>query len=271
MKFGRICSMLVSACLGAAMLTGCSGIAPNTVFSCDDLPGKTIGVQSGTTGADYALKLQEKPAEGQPAAKVVGYEKGADAVNDLKLGKLDCVIIDNEPARVFVSQNKELQVLPDVFLDEQYAIAVGKGNTELIVALNDALLELRDDGTISMILANYIGDNTGNYQYTSPEGVSRKNGELVMATNLDFAPYEWEDENGKAVGIDIDIFNALCDKLGYEPVIKDMKFEEILDSVHNGEADIGMGALTITTERMKDVDFTDSYAKGVQVIITRKD
>lgn len=89
MKIKNICSMIVSACLGAFMLTGCGGVTPNKVFSCDDLPGKTIGVQKGTTGADYAMVLQEEPAEGQSAAKVIGYEKGADAVEDLKNGKLD--------------------------------------------------------------------------------------------------------------------------------------------------------------------------------------
>lgn len=269
MKIGRITAMTASFVL-AALLAGCSGSAQNKVFSCDDLPGKTIGVQSGTTGADYAMALQEEPADGQPAAKIVEYEKGADAVEDLKNGKLDCVIIDNEPARLFVSQNKGLQILPDTFLDERYAIAVGKENTALLLELNDALGELKDDGTVSRISANYIGDNTGSYQYTSPEGVSRSKGELVMATSLDFAPYEWKNESGEAVGIDVDIFSALCDRLGYEPVIRDMKFEDIIDAVISGKADIGMAALTITEDRMKDVDFTDIYAKGVQVIITRK-
>lgn len=270
MKIAKICAMFVSVCLGAAMLTGCSGIPANTVFCCDDLPGKTIGVQKGTTGADYALKLEEKPENGNPAAKVKTYGTGAEAVNDLKSGKIDCVIIDNEPARVFVSENRDLQILPDIFSDEQYAIAVKKGRTALIDELNGAMRELKNEGIIEKISGNYIGDNKGSYQYTSPEGVKRDKGRLVMATNLDFAPYVWEDENRKPVGIDIDIFYALCDKLGYEPVIKNMRFEDIIPAVHDGEADIGMGALTITADRMKDVDFTESYAQGVQVIITRK-
>ena len=270
MKTKRIFSVIISVCL-AALLSGCGGISPNKVFSCDDLPGKTIGVQKGTTGADHAMALQESPAEGQPAAKVVEYDKGADAVEDLKNGKLDCIIIDNEPARVFVQQNKDLQVLPDTVLEEQFAIAVNKENAELLPALNSALSELKSDGTVDLILANYIGDSTGSYKYTSPEGVSRNNGKLVMATSLGFAPYEWENESGEVVGIDIDIFYALCDRLGYEPVIKDMKFEDIISSVVKGNVDIGMASITVTEERMKDVDFTYSYARGVQVIITRKD
>lgn len=270
MIIGKMRAMLAVVCLGTVMLTGCSRIPPNAVFCCDDLPGKTIGVQAGTTAEDYARKLEESPAEGEPASKVVEFNKGSDAVNSLILGEIDCIIIDNEPARLLVSQNKELQVLPDIFLDEYYAVAVNKDNPKLTAELNGVMESLKSDGTVSRILANYIGENTGSYQYTSPDGIKRDKGQLVMATNLDFAPYEWEDENGKPVGIDIDIFYALCDRLGYEPVIKNMEFEEIIPSVHNGETDIGMGALTITEGRMKDVDFTQSYAQGVQVIITRK-
>lgn len=270
MKIGKICSMIASVCLGAYMLTGC-GAAPNKVFSCDDLPGKIIGVQKGTTGADYAMVLEKEPAEGQPASNVISYDKGADAVDDLKNGKLDCIIIDNEPARMFVSQNKELQILPDTFLDEQYAIAVAKQNTALLSTLNDALRELKDDGTIDNIIMSYIGGGAGGYKYTSPEGVTGSSGRLVMGTHLGFAPYEWENENGELVGIDIDIFSALCDRLGYEPVIMDMPFNDIITAVTTNEVDIGMASITVTEARMMDVDFTDSYAKGVQVIITRKD
>lgn len=270
MRKTKFYTILATVCLGVSMLTGCSRIPPNAVFCCDDLPGKSIGVQQGTTGADYALELEEKPAEGKPAAKVEAYRTGADAVEDLKAGKIDCVIIDNEPARVFVSQNRELQILPDIFSDEEYAIAVKKGNTALTEELNTAMRELKDEGIISKILGNYIGDNKGSFQYVSPEGVKRDKGKLVMATNAEFPPYEYKDGDN-IVGIDVDIFQALCDKLGYEPEIIDMDFDDILGAVQAGTADIGMAGITVNEERLKETDFTDSYARGVQVIITRKE
>lgn len=270
MKIKKFISMLAAACLGASLLTGCIGVPKNKVFSTDDLPGKSIGVQKGTTGASYASELQKNPEEGKPAAKVIGYEKGSEAVDALARGDLDCVIIDNEPAKVFVLQNEELQILPDIFMNEYYAIAVAKGRPELTAALNKAMNELVSEGVIDKILANYIGDNTGSFQYKSPDSVSRPNGKLTMATETEFAPYEYKDANGGFTGIDIDIFHALCDKLGYEPEIKDMLFEDIIGAVKSGECDIGMAAITITDDRMAEVDFTDSYAQGVQVIITRK-
>lgn len=266
-KFG---AMLTALCLGASLLTGCIGVPKNRVFSTDDLPGKSIGVQAGTTGEDMAKKLEEHPAQGKPAAKVIGYDKGADAINALLSGDIDCVIIDNEPAKLFILENEKLQILPDIFVNEYYAIAVSKDRPELTKELNKAMDALISEGVIDKILANYIGDNQGSYQYTTPENVDRSKGKLTMVTTWDFAPYVWRSDNGSPVGIDVDIFRALCDKLGYEPEIADIKFEEIFNAVQNGEYDVGMGALTITDERMADVDFTESYAQGVQVIVTRK-
>lgn len=270
MKISKLCIGLVSLCLGAFAFTGCGGVPKNSVFCCDDLPGKTIGVQKGTTGEDYALSLEEKPAEGMPASKVNAYHTGAEAVNDLKSGKIDCVIIDNEPARVFVEENRELQILPDIFSDEEYAIAVKKGSSALTDTLNKAMRELEEEGVIDKISANYIGDNKGSYQYTSPEGVKRDKGKLIMATNAEFPPYEYMDGENMT-GIDIDIFHALCDKLGYEPEIVNMEFDDILGVVSSGSADVGMAGITITSDRLAEVDFTESYARGVQVIITRKE
>lgn len=270
MKITKICAGLLSLCLGASILTGCIGIPKNSVFCCDDLPGKTIGVQKGTTGEDYALSLEKEPAEGMPAAKVNAYHTGAEAVEDLKTGKIDCVIIDNEPARVFVSENRELQILPDIFSDEEYAIAVKKGNSTLTDELNKAMRELKEEGVIDKISANYIGDNKGSFQYTSPESIMRDKGKLVMATNAEFPPYEYMDGENM-IGIDIDIFHALCDKLGYEPEIVNMEFDDILGTVGTGSADIGMAGITVNNDRLKEVDFTESYARGVQVIVTRKE
>lgn len=269
MKIRKIFGMLAAVCLGTSLLAGC-GVPKNRVFSTDDLPGKTIGVQSGTTGQSYALELEESPAEGKPAAKVVDYKLGAEAIDALIKGELDCVIIDNEPAKYFILQNETLQILPDIFVNEYYGIAVNKSEYSLTSELNNAMNELKNEGIIDKILANYIGDSTGSFHYKSPENVSRDKGKLKVATESDFAPYIMKDANGGFTGIDVDILQALCDKLGYEPEITDMPFKEIIGAVKSGGYDIGIGAITITEDRMLDVDFTESYAQGVQVIVTRK-
>ncbi|MEE8886632.1 MAG: ABC transporter substrate-binding protein [Eubacteriales bacterium] len=96
-------------------------------------------------------------------------------------------------------------------------------------------------------------------------------GELHMATNAEFPPYESTDGNGNYEGIDIEIADAIAQKLGLTLVVDDMDFSSVITSVQGGKEDIAMAGLTVTDERKQNVDFTDTYAKGVQSIIVRED
>ena len=91
-------------------------------------------------------------------------------------------------------------------------------------------------------------------------------GKLTMGTNAQFPPYEFY-EGDKIVGIDAEIAGKIAEKLGLELVIDDMEFDSIIEAVKSGKADIGMAGMTVTDERKESVDFTESYATGVQVII----
>ena len=248
---------LIAVAMSVTMLAGC-GVPANTVHSVDDLEGKTIGVQLGTTGDIYAEDVKD--------AKVEKYNKGADAVQALKQGKIDAVIIDAEPAKVFVEKNDDLEILDEPFAEEEYAIAMKLDNTELQTAVNGALKELKADGTLDAIKANYVGENAGKNPYKSPDNVSRDKGTLVMATNAEFPPYE----SDKVVGIDADMMQAVCDKLGYELKIDDMAFDSIISAVQSGKADVGVAGMTVTPDREKNVLFSDTYTSSSQVIIVRK-
>ncbi len=119
------------------------------IKSIDDLKGKKIGVQLATTGDIYA-----KDDFGEE--NVEEYNKGADAVMALTSGKIDAVIIDNQPAKSFVETTDGLQILDTDYVQEDYAAAIKKGNTDLLNAVNTALKELKEDGTIQKILDKYI-------------------------------------------------------------------------------------------------------------------
>jgi len=93
---------------------------------------------------------------------------------------------------------------------------------------------------------------------------------LKVATNVAFPPYEFY-ENEQAVGIDVEIIQAICDKLGYTMELNDMEFGSIITAVASGKIDVGFGAITITEERAKSVHFTTSYATGIQSIIVTED
>jgi polar amino acid transport system substrate-binding protein len=94
---------------------------------------------------------------------------------------------------------------------------------------------------------------------------------LVMATNATFPPYEYIGEGGQFVGIDVEIAQAIAEKLGMTLEIKDVDFGSILGGVESGKYDMGMAGLTVTPDRLKSVNFTTPYAKGVQVVIVKAD
>ena len=97
-----------------------------------------------------------------------------------------------------------------------------------------------------------------------------KEGTLTMATNAQFPPYEYYDGQD-IIGIDADIAKAIADKMGLELKIEDMEFDSIITSVQNGKADLGLAGMTVTPDRQKNVDFSDSYANGVQSVIVKED
>ena len=131
--------------------------ADSAIKSLDDLKGDgsmKFGVQQDTTGDIYASDTVENGGYGKD--NVVRYKTGADAVQALKTGKVDAVIIDNEPAKNFVKANEGLSILNGDWVKENYAIAIAKDNTELLEKVNGALKELTADGTVKSIIDKYI-------------------------------------------------------------------------------------------------------------------
>ncbi len=120
----------------------------SAVASPDDLAGKTIGVQIGTTGDIYAEDIEN--------ATIERYSKYFEAINALIQGKIDAVIVDREPAKVFVNENAELKLIDEEFTVEEYAIGVSKENTQLLNDINASLKKLQESGKIDEIINKYI-------------------------------------------------------------------------------------------------------------------
>jgi ABC-type amino acid transport substrate-binding protein len=119
------------------------------IKTADDLGNaNAIGCQEGTTGYIYCSDSY--------GDKAIAYQDGATAVQALVQGKVDAVVIDNEPAKAYVAANQGLKILDTPFEDEDYAIGVAKGNTELLKSVNGALEQLQQDGTVKKIVDKYI-------------------------------------------------------------------------------------------------------------------
>ena len=124
----------------------------------DDLANANmIGCQMGTTGYTFCSDTPENGGFGED--HVTPYDDGAAAVQALMNGQIDAVVIDNKPAQEYVAANPGLKILDGEFTNEDYAIGVAKGNTALLDAINGALEELTNDGTIQSIVDKYISAN----------------------------------------------------------------------------------------------------------------
>lgn len=137
----------------------------SAVKSKDDLSGKKVGVQIGTTGDAYLT-------ENHPDVEVVRFQKGADAIMELKNGKCDAVVIDANPAKVFVEKNSDLTLLEEQLTEEEYAIAVKKGS-ELKAQIDEILQKIKSDGRYDEIYAKYFPEETEETSNETEEGASQ--------------------------------------------------------------------------------------------------
>ena len=119
------------------------------IASPDDLEGVKIGVQESTTGHIYC-------EDDYGADNVIAYTAGANAIEALKTGKVDAVVIDNQPAKEFVKANEGLKVLDTDYVEEEYAIAIAKDNEELLEKVNGVIKQMKEDGSLQAILDKYI-------------------------------------------------------------------------------------------------------------------
>ncbi len=162
------------------------------------------------------------------------------------------------------SKKVTLKILDTEYALEDYAICIAKENTDLLEKVDGALTELIADGTVKAVIDKYINGTANSLKFQ--QNVAAGAEVLTMGTNAAFPPYEYY-ENEQIVGIDAEVAAAIADKLGMKLEIQDMEFDSILVAVQTGSIDMGMAGMTVTDTRLESVNFTTSYATGVQVVI----
>ena len=154
--------------------------------------------------------------------------------------------------------------------DEDYAFAVAKGNDQLLADINKAYDELKADGTIENIMNAYFGGSEVKPVPTAKKDASKKDKQLVVATETGFAPFEYMDGEN-LYGIDMQIMAEIAKKLNKELVVEDMLFSAVVSSVSSGLADVAAAALTVTPERQESVAFSKAYYQASQVVVVASD
>lgn len=170
------------------------------------------------------------------------------------------------------AKSANLKILDTEYVTEDYAIAVSKDKQELLDKINKALAELKEDGTVDKIVGKYINDGTTSSTTIDIDdsNVSEDAPTLVMGTNASFPPYEFVDDDGNFGGIDVELAKAIAAKLGMKLEIKDMDFDSLIPAVKANSIDVILAGMTVNEERKQSVNFSDSYATGIQVVIVKE-
>ena len=209
-----------------------------------------------------------------PSANLSGRPSTTTAqhvIHDLD-GKIDAVIVDMEPAKNIVAANPKLKIQESIKYDpEDYAIAVKKGNTELLGLIDVVLTEIKSDGSYDNLVKGFIDTPQDQRDaYITGEQVGTE-GTLTVGTNAEFPPFEYTLDDGSVVGLDIELAKLIAKKANKTLVVKNTMFDSLLLELENGSVDFVIAGMTVTEERLAQVDFSASYYTSEQAVIVRAD
>ncbi|MFI3229355.1 MAG: transporter substrate-binding domain-containing protein [Bacillota bacterium] len=230
----------------------------------------TIGVQSGTTGYYYAKGDEDWGFDGFSNVTVSQYSNGGLAVLDLINSNIDYVIIDEAPAKILESKYDGIKVIDIALTEEEYAFGVDPAQADLLTSVNETLATLMSNGTYDAIIDTYFNDGTPMQIESAIYDANNQDGQLVVATNAAFDPFEYVDGTYYS-GIDMELAYYIAEALELELVIMNMEFDSVVTSVGTNGIDIAMAGLTVTEKRKESVSFTDSYYNASQMLIVLED
>ena len=255
-------SVIFAAMAIALAFTGCakSKVEINSVA---DLTGKKIGVQAGTTGEAW---VQDNVAD----VKISSFKTGMDAALDLKNGAIDAVVLDELPAKEIVARNSELKLIKDPEFTnnkEAYAIAVKKGNAELLASINKTISDMKENGEYEALVNAFM---PADGKISIPAVEDNDAAKVVkLGTNAAFPPFEYV-EGKNIVGFDITMGQKIAKNAGLKLEVVDMAFDSLIPALQSGTIDFIAAGMSVNEERKKNVDFSETYFESEQVIIVRK-
>ena len=218
----------------------------------------TIGVQQATTGEYYVKGDSDWDFAGYSNIGCTPFSNGGLAVQALKNGSVNAVLIDAAPAKELVANIEGIKIIDIKLTQEEYGFGVDKAQPELLTAINEIMASDAFAQKKAEIFAKYDEGGTPSPVTAKTTQGSDPSKELVVATNAEFNPFEYK-EGDKFVGIDMEIAAYFAEQLNLELVILDMEFDSVVTSIGKNNVDIAMSGLTITPGRKQSVNFTTPY------------
>ena len=220
-----------------------------------------VAVQKGTTSLMYAQVLK--------GVETVSYDTFALAANDMKNGNADYVFVDKTTANALCKEISGLKVIDIALSSENYGIGIDPNQADLKTKIDNILATKAAE--IDAIKEKYMNGDEASYVgvTSATKDVSKADAQLVVATNAEFAPWEYKEGN-MFYGIDMEIAKIIADELGLELVIDDMEFDMVVGAVGKQGVDIAMSGITITAERMDVINFSTPYYTEAIVVVCKE-
>jgi polar amino acid transport system substrate-binding protein len=250
--FLLICLMVVIAC----------GKREKVITSLDDAKDARIGVMTGSTGEAVA-------GARFPKAQVKSFDDIMDAVAAMKSGQLDAVITLFPAALQVVKKNPDFRVLAQPLDSEDNAIAIKKGNNELLAAVNGIISGLKADGTLADMKRRWLKPDLSPYEEKSIT-LPKTGRVLRIGVSATREPFSFVDKDGRVTGHDGELARIIGARLGRPIEFSDMKFMALIPALQSGKVDLIVTGMIATAERKKSVDFSQPYFANSQVMIVKK-
>ncbi|KHD45103.1 ABC transporter substrate-binding protein/permease [Streptococcus hongkongensis] len=232
----------------------------NPISKYSQLKGKTVGVKNGTAAQTFLNKHKDKYG-----FKVKTFDTGDLMYNSLSAGSVQAVMDDQPVIQFAINQNQDLAINMKGEAIGSFGFSVKKGSkyNYLINDFNSALKDMKADGTYQNIISKWLGDQASTPDLASTGDANAKAKPIKetykVVSDSSFAPFEFQNDKGNYVGIDMELIKAIAKQQGFKLEISNPGFDAALNAVQSGQADAAIAGMSITDARKEIFDFSDSY------------
>ncbi len=252
---GLLCLLL------AFSLLAVSACGESEIQSAADASGRPVGAVRGSIAQYYAEDLAGS------SANVFLFETPELLAAALVSGVIDCAVAGGDQASACLKSSRKIKALEDAMADSGFSIAVALENPDLLEVVNSALATLAEEGFLRSAANSYSHGRIPSWSY---KGEGTFENTLTVAVDTTIHPYAYFDEDGKLVGLDVDVARAVACIIGVNVEFIHVNHSDLVDAVRMGNASLALGALSATEQNAELACFSTTYAQSAQQLIVRK-
>ena len=235
----------------------------NKITKYEELSGKTVGVKNGTAAQRFLESIKDKYG-----FTIKTFDTGDLMNNSLSTGAVNAIMDDKPVIEYAINQGQDLSINMDGEAVGSFAFGVKKGSKYeyLVTEFNEALAQMKKDGSLDKIINKWTNSSKTSSQVTSLTSTTSAGqkatpvkSKYVIASDSSFAPFVFQNSSNQYTGIDMDLIKAIAEDQGFEIEITNPGFDAAINAVQSGQADGMIAGMSVTDARKETFDFSDSY------------